>query len=422
MTTNIKNFDIIEGVSLKAIKDTRFKTGRISFTMFLPLSKDTASRNSVMLYTLEKSCRKYNSFKSLNEKLNSLYGASLMVDVSKLGETQALNISLQGLSDKYAINNESISAEFSSLLCDLIFRPNIAEESFNENEVESAKLEVLDIISAEFSDKRVYARKRCNEFMCKDEAYSLSSIGEKENVIKLTGKDIYTAWRDALSRAKIEMIALGDFDFDAIVNNFTEEFKNIKRNYQDFEYVKVLSNSKKAEYKEENMGLAQAKLVLGYRVEERKTFKEKIAFRLMCAMLGGTPSSKLFLNVREKLSLCYYCSATFDSNKCVMFIESGVEDDNIQKTKIEISNQIDLMREGDFTEEDILANKLALQNVYMGISDSLGRLENFYISQCFQDTVRTPEEYSKALDNVTREEIIEAANSLTLNMIYVLTE
>ncbi len=421
MSLDIKSFEISQGVCMKAIKDNRFKTGRLSFTMFLPLEEHSAAKNAVMIYTLQQSCKKYSNLKQLNEKLDSLYGASLNAEVFKLGESQALSISLEGINDRYVLDESSISSQLCEFLCELIFNPNISDSSFKDSEVEKAKLEILDILSEEFSDKRIYAKKRCSELMCEGEAYSISRFGKEGDIESLNGNDVFNAWKSALLKAEISITVLGMFEFDKIANTFKKKFSKLQREYSKFDYVKI-KESQKAKYVEDNMDLTQAKLVLGYRVQNIKTFEEKMAYKLMCAILGGTPSSKLFLNVREKLSLCYYCSSSFDPNKCVMFIESGVEDENIQKAKCEISNQLDAIREGDFDEEMISANKLALQNAYLGISDSLGKLENFYTSQLLEDKLRSAEEHADFIASVSKEDIIKCAKNTSLSMIYVLTK
>lgn len=423
MLENIKTFNISDGVSFKQIKDDKFKTGRISFNIFMPLQSETAAANAVALYSLKNSCEKYKTTTKLNTALNSLYGASLHTNVSKLGETQVLSISIQGLNEKYIINKEeSVSLKLASLLCEVIFKPNLVNNEFNKEDILKAKTELLDILSAQYNDKRVYAKKRCNELMCKGEAYSICSIGESEDIRKLDAKCVYNAWKNMLSEARIEINAIGELDFDEILKNFKANFKNINRDYKKFSYTSLIDTPQRVRYHEDNMDLAQAKLVLGFRTIGVKTRKEKMAFRLMCAILGGTVHSKLFLNVREKLSLCYYCSSSFEAHKGLMFIESGVEDDNIQKAKGEILNQIDLIKAGNITDDEIKANKLSLRNIYMGISDSLVRLEDFYLSQTFEDEKFSPEECAEFISKINKDQIIKAANTLNLNMIYVLTE
>lgn len=423
MFENVKTFNIEDGVSFSFIKSSKFKTGRICFNIFTPLNSQNAAANALAAYSLKNSCEKYKTTVNLNEKLNLLYGANLNVSVSKLGETQVISISINGINGKYLPNEkESISSKLSDLLCEIIFKPNVNDNSFNKEDILKAKTELLDILSAQYNDKRIYAKKRCNELMCKDEAYSVCSIGQSEDIKKLDGKAAFDAWKNLLLEAKIEINALGEFNFEEILNNFKKNFKNINRNYKEFNYTSLIDIPQKVRYQEDNMKLSQAKLVLGFRAIGVKTREEKMAFRLMCAILGGTAHSKLFLNVREKLSLCYYCSSSYESNKGLMFIESGVEDDNIQKAKGEILNQIDSIKDGNITDEEINANKLSIKNIYMSISDSLVKLEDFYNCQTFEDEKFSPEECAKFISKINKEQIIKAANSLNLNMIYVLTE
>lgn len=423
MLDNIESFKISEGIIFNKIETDKFKTGRICFNILTPLKKETASANAVAIYSLKNSCQKYKTGIELNKELNSLYGAGLSVNVSKLGETQVLSVSAQGINENYVIDkNTSISSKLALLICEVIFNPNVSDNFFNKEAVLKAKSELIDILDARYSDKRVYSKIRCNELMCEGEAYSVSSLGKKEDISKLNETEVYKAWKKLLQESKVEITALGKFKFEEILNNFKESFKKIDRNYKEFSYTNLIDKPQKMKYHEDNMNLSQAKLVLGFRALGVKSREEKMAFRLMCAILGGTAHSKLFLNVREKLSLCYYCSSSFEAHKGLMFIESGVEDDNIQKAKGEILNQIDSIKNGDITEEEIKSNKLSLINIYKSISDSLVKLEDFYTSQTFESEQLSPEECAKCILRVNKDQIINAANTLNLNMIYVLTE
>lgn len=168
--------------------------------MLLPLSAETASANAVLPYLLRRSCRRYPTFRALNEKLSSLYGASLQAQVYKLGEVQVLAVSAVGLDDRYALEKEEVAGELAELLCSILFDPAFENGQFRQEDIDQEKRQLIEQIDSEFNDKRIYAQIRCEELMCRDEAFGVGRFGTKKQVEALTGGEIYSAWRRALSQ------------------------------------------------------------------------------------------------------------------------------------------------------------------------------------------------------------------------------
>ena len=170
----------------------------------------------------------------------------------------------------------------------------------------------------------------------------------------------------------------------------------------------------------EEIEVSQSKLVMGFRAGIALPETETRAAGLMCTILGGTATSKLFCNVREKQSLCYYCAARYDKDKGIIVIDSGVEGENIEKLEAGILKEIDDMKNGVISDFEIDSAKMAIINAYQGSNDTVGGIESWFARQLLQDGFRTIEEESALLSAVTREEIIAAANKLTLDTVYVL--
>ena len=170
------------------------------------------------------------------------------------------------------------------------------------------------------------------------------------------------------------------------------------------------------------MDVAQTKLVMGFRTGIAVPGGDVTAMRLMSALFGGTPHSKLFLNVREKLSLCYYCSSSYDRHKGIVMVQSGVEQKNIEKAREEILRQLQAVQEGDFSAEDLDAAKMSVANSFRTMSDYLGGLEAWYLSQAFEKTVLTPEQSAEAVGGVTKEQVVKAAQTVSLDTVYQLRE
>ncbi len=412
--------EICKEVNFDVIKDERFKTGRISVTMFLPLNKLTASVYALLPFVLTHSCRKYPDFTSLHQQLATLYGASLFSDVNKIGDMQALTVGVSFLDDKFALEKENLSSQLTQLLCDILFDPLLENGTFKEENVNQEKRQLIELIDSEYNDKRILAKIRCEQLMCKDEKFGISRLGDKNTVSKVTPDNIFEAWKNVLKTARIEIMALGDLDEKSALNVFKSAFAKIKReNIVDCK-TQIIKEANEVKEQYDSMDIAQSKLVMGFRTHAALTDPEVMAARVAIALFGATPQSKLFLNVREKLSLCYYCSAKYDRNKGIMMVQSGVEKKNLEKAKAEILNQLEEIKKGNFTEAELDDTKRSLANSYRTIGDFLSGLENFYISQSFDGKFLPPEEFVKNMYNTSREDVINAAAKITLDTVYAL--
>ena len=411
---------ICDGVNFRSIRDTKFKTMRISAHLIVPLSRQTAAENALLPFLLSRASREYPDFTKLGQRLAELYGASLNADVQKLGDLQVLSLSASGIADRYALEGEAISGELAKLLCSILFDPPLVDGLFPEDGFEQEKRQTMELIDSEYSDKRTYARQRCEAIMCADEPYGVNRYGGKEDIDRVERPALTAAWKRLLDTAKIELMVLGDCDPAPVYEGFRAAFETLGSRKTADCTTKVVRSAEKVNTVTEKMDVAQGKLVMGFRTGTATPDEEVPATRLMAALFGGTPNSKLFLNVREKLSLCYYCSASYNSMKGIMLVQSGVEVKNMERAKEEILRQLDEVKQGNFDESEVEAAKMSLCNSYRTLSDSLGGLENWYLSQTFASHSQQPEEAAAQINAVTRQEIIDAANRVTLDTVYCL--
>ncbi len=409
---------ICDGVSFGNIKDDRFKRGRINATLIVPLDKKTAAANALLSCVLTRSCKKYPDFTSLNRKLDELYGAALYPSVSKYGDFQTVTLSVSGLDDRYALDGKSISSEITELLCSILFEPNITNGHFLEEDFQQEKRQLIENIDAEFNDKRSYAIRRCIEIMCRDELFSISRFGSREDVAALTQENIYKAWKSLLDNARAELCMLGSTPYEKALEGFKKYFDGKPRKMTGS--TKIISDVGEVKRIVETEEIVQSKLVMGFRSAYPKTVRERIANTLMSMILGGTPTSKLFQNVREKQSLCYYCSSNVNNNKGIMLIDSGVETDNIEKTESAVMEQITALVHGNVTDEELLSAKKALKNLYISTMDSLSAMHAWYMGSVLSSLVASPLEEAEIVDDITKEEVVELANRIKLDTVFSL--
>lgn len=411
---------IVPGVRLCATQTDRFKTGCISFTMALPLAGDIAA-NAVLPYILYRSCRKYPDFSFLNGALADLYGASLSAGVSKIGEAHILSVELTAIDDRFSLKGESISQSCAELLLDLIFDPDLDENGcFREQAVQREKRLLIERMESELNDKRVFALRRCVEIMCEGEQYGLSKYGSREAIESLTGERILKAWQNMLKTAVIQIDTAGSGGTARVEAALQKQFAAVERTPVKVETVFV-QTAKEPRKVEEKLPVKQGKLVLGFRAGMGNAADNASAVKVMTDIFGGGTYSKLFANVREKMSLCYYCSARLTRQKGVIFVQSGIESEQALPAVDAILEQLSAVKAGDFDEEDIKASKMSMADHLRSIDDSPEDLIGWYASQILEAELKTPERESELINGVTKDEVTAAANGVTLDTIYMLS-
>lgn len=416
---SINRLEIANGVYFNSIKDNRFKTSKISVSFIVPLTKETASVNALLSGVMTRTTSAYPDFTLLSKKLSDLYGAHLGGFVRKSGDNQIVTFSISGIDDKYAFKGDNISQDMCDLLCQIIFNPKLNGKSFSTEEILQEKRQLKDVIDSEFNDKRTYSVNQTEKILCKDEPYSISRYGTKEDIDKVTGEDLYNGWLSLLSNSRVEIFYVGDSPADMVQKSLKDNFSRYNRTESVLNNI-VRGNVTEVKEVKEEMELSQSKMILGFRTDVSDNTDNTMAMRLAVAMLGGTAHSKLFNNVREKLSLCYYCSSRFIKNKGLMLIESGVEKENIEKAKVAILKELEDLANGNFTDFEIEATKLSMCNSFITIADNEFGLETWYFSQVLSNQLSSVEDACKEVNAVTREEIVEMAKKLKLDTVYTL--
>ncbi len=409
---------ISDGVEFCSIKADGFKSACISVNFVLPLG-EKASLYALVPNVLSRSSAVYPDLASIERKLANLYGADIVADVSKIGENQIIKMAVSCIDDRFALDNEVISAECSKLLFELIFNPKVKDGEFAFNEVESEKRLLTERLYAEQSDKRSYAKNKCEELMFSDEAYGIHRLGTVADIEKITPAMLYKAYCEMLKIAKIVVCISGNTDEKSVQNELDAYISTKERALCTSETLFVES-AEDVQYKKEKEEVKQGKLVMGFRMGMKNADDKYAARRVMVDLFGGSPHSKLFTVVREKMSLCYYCSARMIRAKGVMFVQSGIESFNEEQAKNAILQQLDDIKNGSFTDEDIEASVKALEDGFKSVTDSPEALDSWFMSQCVSGAYKYPEDFIDGFKNVTREDIIKAAQDVTLDTVFML--
>lgn len=410
--------NIAEGIRFCSVKTDKFKTCRVNISLAMPLDKNASAR-AILPFMFSRRCAKYPDYTSLNRVLDELYGAAVSAGVLKRGEAQVISFSMSAIDDRFALDGDKVALECTKLLADMIFDPLTEGESFPEDIIEQEKRLLAEAIENEQNDKRRYAMLRCEQLMFADEAYGINRFGSVEDVKALTPDAVYAAWRDVLEKAMVQITMVSSMDPQPIVDLIKEKFSEIERHPVEIK-TQFVSGLPKPEYISESMPLKQGKLVMGFRTGMRSEDDMMPAMKVAVDIFGGGTYSKLFSVVREKMSLCYYCSAALFNSKGIVMVQSGIEDANEEKAKNEIINQLRLTAEGEFTDEDFSSSIKSLTDSILGNSDTPEEITAWYASQILRNELKAPETYAKEIASVDRAEVVRAAKTIMLDTIFML--
>ncbi len=414
----IDNQLLADGVQLLALPDSRFKTAHLTAALLLPLDGQTASEQAILPFLLRRSCAAYPDFTALNKRLNQLYGARVSAEVSRIGETQALVLRTVCIDDRFSLGGEQVTAQCAELLRGMLLEPALEKGLFRQDDVEQERRCLVEEIESEINEKRLYARHRCEQLLCDGEPYAVNRYGTIDGVNALTPERVTAAWKRMLETARIQLIVQGG-DAHAVAEAFRRSFAGLSRQPAALSTRHVPTADSVRERCEE-MAVNQCKLVMGFRTGVAEPSGDVAAMRLANALFGATPYSMLFRNVRERLSLCYYCSSSFDRLKGVMLVDSGVERARVPEAREEILRQLSLLQNGEFTDEDLESARRSVLNQFGTVGDLQSTRAAWYLGQSTLPEMQTPEQASAAIAAVSKERIVEAARTIQPAAVYLL--
>lgn len=407
------------GLKVVSYDTDRFKTGRLSFNFILPLEEEN-TRYAVLPHLLSKSCERYPSYLELSKRLAELYGATLTPSVSKMGENLVLRLAMTVLESKYTFDREDVLISCAELLCQVVFHPHLEDGVFPLSDVQREQRLGLERLEAEKNDKRSYALDRCIEIMCETEPYKANQNGTEEGYQSLTPVSTVTAWRELLERAFIQANIVGTTNADKICGLVQNELNCISRTEPALDLSAGFHPDCEGEKRvTECQEVAQGKLVMGFRTGMTSD-RDYPAFRVLADLFGGAPYSRLFKNVREKQSLCYYCSSRLFGKKGILLVQSGVENENANQVVSSVLAELEGLAKGAITQEDMDNSHKALKDGFRSASDTPEEIDGWAYLQLCNESFLSPQEMADALEKVTAEEVAAAAKTLKLDTVFFL--
>ena len=415
--------ELLPGVYLTTLRTDKFKSDCLSVSLLAPLDAGTISMNALLPRVLARGTALHPELNSLAEVCDELYGARVIPVVRKKGEILALGFYAGFISDRFTPGGETLLESVAALLGELLLSPATRAGLLRKDYVESEKEKLTDDIRARINDKRSYAVYRLVQEMCAYEPYGIDDMGTEEGAHEVTYLQLTRYYRELLRKSPIELFYCGDALEARVERALRDALSTLPRGELDEEIgTDIRLNTVEAEprYFDETLDVGQGKLCLGFRLGNCMEEPDFAAIRVFNALYGGSVNSRLFLNVREKLSLCYYASSGCDTRKGIMLVSSGIEPANYDIAREEILSQLEELRRGDFTEEELSAARATVASDLRALTDSPGAMEDFYLSQTLIGLDMGPMEMAALCEEVTADDVTAVASDIALDAVYFL--
>ncbi len=415
--------ELFPGVWLRTVHTNKFKSSYLSLTLLAPLDRRTAGANALIPEVLRRGTAVHPDMESLSAALDELYGGAIEPVVRKKGETQCVGFVASFLDDAYALKGEKILEPAAELLGELLLKPYTRDGVFCPDYTAGEKANLIDRIRAQVNDKRTYAVQRMVQEMCRYAAFGVDKLGDEVSVSAITPESLWAQYQELLCTAQVEVYYCGSAQHDRVEAALKSALSGlpVKEERRDPSCDVRVTAGPEPILTEETMDVTQGKLALGFRTGGLTCWEEEFpALYLATAVFGGTTLSKLFMNVREKLSLCYYASATLEKMKGLVLVSSGIEFDKYQTAKDEILAQLEAVKRGEIETWELEGSRRTLVGACMATLDDQSRQEEFWLGQAAAGLEESPEAFAARLEGVTREQVAAAAQRLELDTIYFL--
>ncbi len=411
--------NLCEGVFLSACKTDKFKSALMTVSFAVPLDRETASGYSLLTNLMSLSTGKYPTMQSFSIIKDELYALGLDSYVQRRGEILLVRLEINTIADSFTFDGEKVLFRATELLGDAIFNPYLENDAFPEKNVETEKVCLVDEIASVVENKPSFAMLRARQIMCEGEPFAVDAAGEIEKVRELDGKQLFDYWRNVIENAPVFIAYSGEAE-----GSYVEECVRKNLPFAPRAFVlpdAVFHENRGMKRVFEPMEMEQSVLILGLTLDKiPSSAHERAVLTVFDEIFGGSPASKLFMNVREKEGLCYYCSSYPSGKKNIIFVSCGLERGMEEKAISSIYREVDAMKRGDFSDDDLKNAKNAITRSLRAVESSLGSINGYLLSQMISDENVTRDETIELVSNVTRDEVVALAKSITPELEYIL--
>ena len=415
----IETIQLSPGVTLRCCQETRFKQGALSIQLVTPMKSETAAPNALIPAVLLRGTAENKDLRAITERLDDLYGAAVSTMVRRVGDYQATGLYAGFIEDKYALPGDEILGPMAEFLGELLLKPDLEEGRFRADYVESEKKNLISTIEAERNDKRAYCASQMLKTMCRADSFGISRLGEKENVAPITPAGLYEHYRALLREAAIEIFYVGSAPAETVAGLMGQMLSGLDRAPVPLPPQTPFRMCPGGDETEE-LDIAQGKLSMGFTTPITNRDPRFAAMQVFNGIFGAGMTSKLFMNVREKLSLCYAIGSGYYGSKGIVTVSAGIDSNKKDVTRSQILHQLAECQAGNITADELNAAKESVLSGLRSLHDSPGSIENFYATAALSGLQLTPRAYMDAVSAVTAADVAEAAKAVALHTTYFL--
>ena len=415
--------ELLPGVFLSHLRSDKFKTACMSLTLLTQLRRESAAMNALLPYVLRRGTTRYGDMEALSRRMDELYGTAIEPVVRRVGEIHCIGFYGSFPEEAYLPGGETLLPSAVGLMADMLLDPKTRGGLLLPQYVDSEKEKLLERIRSRINDKRSYAVTRCIEEMCCYEDFAVGRFGSEAEAENINYKKLTRQYRSLLQTSPIEIFYCGRSSKKELVSCLRDVLSALPRGEIDYDIgtdVRMNALEEKPRAVTEELDVTQGKLVIGYRLGECMEEAEPAPIFVFNCVFGGGTTSKLFMNVRERLQLCYYASSMVSLQKGLLLVASGIEFDKFEVARDEIFRQLDAIRQGDISDEELNSAKSCVASDLRAYTDSQGELEGFYLTRALEGLEYGPMELAELVEDVTKEDVMRIANSLACDMIYFL--
>ena len=415
----IQTVELFPGVTLRCCRDSRFKQGCLSLQLIRPMGREEAAANALIPAVLLRGTREHPDLRSVTAHLDTLYGAAVSPLVRRVGDYQTTGLYCGFMDDRFAMPGDKVLEPMLAFLKELLLDSPTENGGFLPSFVESEKKNLIATIESERNDKRAYAMGQLLKTMCREDTFGLPRLGEPAEVAKLEPAQLYRHYREALRTSPIHVFYVGSAPVETVAQLLRPLFEGLERQP---ETLAPQTGFRTCEGRDavETMDVAQGKLCMGFTTPITNRTPEFPAMQVLNTLFGAGMTSKLFQNVREKLSLCYSVGSGYYGTKGIVTVAAGIDFDKEELTRAEVLRQLDACRQGDITESELKAAKEAILSSLRATHDSPSAIEGYYATAALSGLIFSHGEYMKAVEAVTVEDVVDCAKLLQLHTTYFL--
>ena len=415
----IQTLSLSPGVTLRCFPDKRFKQNYLSIRFVHQTNREEVAMNALLPAVLLRGCRSCPDLRAITQRLDDLYGAAVWASVNRIGDYHAIGLACSFLEDRYVMNGDTVFAPMLDFLRELFLEPVLENGVFCGDFVRSEQKNLISTIESQRNDKRSYAANQLTRLLCKNDSSGIPRLGEPEQVAAITPEGLYRHYHRVLKESPVEIFYVGSTDPEMAADTLRPLFSGLDRNYVNLPEQTGFHPAPYAE-KTEVMDLAQSRLCMGFSTPVTLRHEDFASMQVFNTIFGAGMTSKLFMELRERQSLCYDIGSGYQGSKGILTVAAGIDACRSAHARQQILEQLEQCRQGRISPEELNAAKQAIISQLRSTHDSHDAIAGYYAIAALSGMAMTPDQYMAAVEAVTTDDAARAARSLQLRAVYFL--